>query len=506
MVPLASFARYSTGMMLRAALCGLATFGLLAAGCSGESSESVGPTTITTGGHHSGGGGAGANGNSGGTGASGNSGGTGAMGGTVSCDGMLVETIANATVVPSPAGGEPAAGSPFLIPETHVSYRRISDVGDPGASGTDYTNGYSRWSPANITGQYATAFGSDGQSAVYRLADRTIVRSLPVGEANELHWDATGASGTETMLYYRVDAELRRMDVLVGNEELVHDFTVEYPTAGAVLNGVEGAPSRDMRYWAFQVCDSMDGGGQCLGIQDIIVYDLQSDAVLSRLSDTHPGMPTPNFVDISPSGSRIVVGTCKDSGSTPAPWDGPYAWSLDFSTNVRLDTNCSHSGWAWGSAGQEYSVAYDTCGANNEEATPTCDFLIAVDVNDPQGWDNRLGIAYWGDIGWDYSNHMGRIYDSNVRGWFFMSTYGELTTGWPAHQLLFVELVPQASGPRLLRVGPTVVGYSDYWTEAFASLDFQAEHVYWGSNWDGAANLELYQATLCSGWWNAIQP
>jgi hypothetical protein len=215
-------------------------------------------------------------------------------------------------------------------------------------------------------------------------------------------------------------------------------------------------------------------------------------------------MPTPNFVDMSPSGSRIVVGSCKEDGSTPEPWNGPYAWSLDFSSRVRIGTNCTHSGWAWGPNGEEYYIGYDSCGASNEEVTPTCDFMMAVDVNDPDGWANRIGILYQGDIGWGHSNHVGRIDHPSIRGWFFMSTYGDVTDAWASHQLLMVEIVPQASGPRLWRIGPTVTAYDGYWTEAFASLDFQAGHVYWGSNWDGAANLELYQATLCSSWWSAL--
>jgi hypothetical protein len=54
------------------------------------------------------------------------------------------------------------------------------------------------------------------------------------------------------------------------------------------------------------------------------------------------------------------------------------------------------------------------------------------------------------------------------------------------------------------RVAPTFNDYQDYWSEAFASLDFQAQHAYWGANWDGANNLELYQATLCDRWWEAL--
>ncbi|NOY91431.1 MAG: hypothetical protein GXP55_09495 [Deltaproteobacteria bacterium] len=418
------------------------------------------------------------------------------------CRGLLVDSLDSPTDVPSPASGVPSAGAPFTIAETGVELTRISDVSDPSATASDYTNGYSRFSPANITGEYVAAFGTDGSTAIYRLADRSIVRNLDVGEANELRWDGSGTGGTATRLYYRRGAALRRVDALTGTDELVHDFSVEYPSANVAINGAEGAASNDMRYWAFQICAGMTSGGQCTGLQDIVVYDLETDTLTGRLSDREASIPTPNFVDISPSGSRIVVGSCKENGSTPAPWNGPYAWSLDFSTRVRLGTNCSHSGWAWGDAGEELYVSYDSCGAGNEEVTRTCDNLMAVDVNDAAGWDNRVGILYQGDLGWGNSTHIGRIRDPRVRGWLLLSTYGDGGNAW-SHQLMMVRIAPASAGPRLLRIAPTITRDDGYWTEAFASVDFGAGYVYWGSNWDGASNLELYRARLCDGWWTS---
>jgi len=417
------------------------------------------------------------------------------------CTSLRMETVETATVIPQPGGPVPEAGAPFVIPETGLQVTRISDVGDPGAKGEFYTNGYSRWSPANVTAEYVTAFSSDGGASVYRLSDRTVVGDLDVGEPNELHWDMSGTPGTETTVYYREGPELRRVEILTGEDTLVHDFRGEYPSAAEVLNGVEGAPSNDMRYWAFQVCGGMSGGGQCEGILDIIVYDKGSDSVVGRIGDAVGSFPTPNFVDMSPSGTRIVVGTCKESGDTPAPWNGPYAWSRDFSSNVRLGTNCTHSGWAWGTGGQEYYVSFDACGASNEEVTETCDYLMAVDVNDPSGWDNRFGILYMGDLGWGVGTHIGRVYTPATPGWLFVSTYGGPSDAWSADQLFFVEVKRESEGPRIWRVTPTLNEYSEYWTEAFASLDFQALNVYWGANWDGADNLELYQARLCDRWW-----
>ncbi len=418
-------------------------------------------------------------------------------GDTGECPALPAETIGNTSVISPPAGPMPEAGVPFFIQQTGVRVTRITDAADQGGFASFYTNGYSRWSPQNLTGEYLTAFAGNGGAAVYRLSDRSVVRTLNVGEPNELHWDSSGAPGTGTRLYYRTGAKLRALDVLSGQDGLVHDFTSEYPQAGQVINGVEGAPSFDMRYWAFQICQGMTGGGQCTGLLDVVVYDKQLDQITGRLSDAQAAFPTPNFVDMSPSGERIVVGTC---AGDPVPFNGPYAWKRDFSDPVRLSTNCTHSGWAWGTDGAELYVNSDSCGENNDEITFSCDYIMAVNVNDSQGWENRIPILYQGDLGWGGSTHMGRFYDPAVSGWFFISTYGG-GADWSRGQLMMVEIKQASEGPRLLRVSPTLNAYQDYWSEAFASLDFTGTRIYWGANWMGQAELEVYQAELCPDWW-----
>lgn len=413
------------------------------------------------------------------------------------CDQLLVERVSTASVLADPSSGQPELAQPFVYAATGITVTRMSDGADADDFSTGYTNGYSRWSPASFAHSYLTAFASNGGAVVYRSRDRSVLRTLNIGESNELHWDASGSANSERRLYYRQGASLRRLDVESGDDVLVHDFSIDYPGAGAAINGVEGAPSRDMRYWAFQICASMSPGGQCEGLYDVIVYDMDNDSIRARLSDHDPTMPTPNFVDISPSGSRIVVGTC---AGDPPPYNGMYAWDLDFSQSVRLSTGCTHSGWAFGKDGEEYFVSQDPCGANNDEVTFSCDYITAVDVNDADGWAHRVPVLGLGDLGWGNGIHIGRIYDDAMRGWFFISTYSDSTQNWGRNQLLFVELVAHDQDPRLWRISPTFNAYQGYWSEAFASLDFQAQAVYWGANWMGQNDLQLYQADLCSDW------
>jgi hypothetical protein len=323
-----------------------------------------------------------------------------------------------------------------------------------------------------------------------------VIRALGLGESNELHWDQSDTPGTETTLYYRVDTSLRRMDVLGGTDELVHDFAVEYPGAFEVINAVEGAPSRDMHLWAFMICDG-DAGG-CEILRDIIAYDMATDAIVGRLSDHEATLSIPNYVDVSPSGSRVVVATC---AGEPGSFDGPHAWTPDFSAATKIGNDCTHAGWAWGYGGEEYFVSQDN-GAGGSE---TADYMIAVDANAADGWTNRTSILYHGDIGWGSGMHFGRVYDPAVRGWMFMSTYADAAeASWGYNQLYFVELLPESSAPRIWRVVPTMNAYVDYFTEAFASLDAASQTVWWGANWNGADNLELYRAQLCPRWWEAV--
>jgi hypothetical protein len=93
-----------------------------------------------------------------------------------------------------------------------------------------------------------------------------------------------------------------------------------------------------------------------------------------------------------------------------------------------------------------------------------------------------------------------------------MSTYSleRAAERWAANQLMLVELAPAASRPRIVRLGSTENRFLSgtkgnvYFTEAFASMGQvgtpAGAAVYWGANWDGADNLELYELRLPAGW------
>jgi len=480
------------GLLAMAALCGCTGVAVGNDGGSGGGGGVGGGAAGGTGGGSAGGTGGGMAGSAG-----------GGTGGGSADAGSCALTFGTA-IIPQPTSAQLAPGASLVIPETGVTVRRISNLQDPGVNESQFTNGYSRWSAENVTGEYATAFGAS-HAVIYKLSDRSVVRVLDVTEPNELHWDTSEAAGTQTRIYYRTGAQLRRVDALTGTDALVHDFHVDVPAAGVAMNAVEGAPSRDARTWIFMLCASMDSGGGCVNLVDVVTYDQQADAIVGRLSSVS-AMPTPppNFVDVAPNGDRVVLSTNAGQGGI---FEGPHAFDLHFANATRVGNTSTHSGWAWGLGGQQLFISQDDCSGETTTAERrTCDYVIAVDVNAATGWDQRVGVISNADVGWGIGWHFGRLYKPDPRGWAFMATEGADNAHWAWNQLFFFELVDAAMTPRYVRVSPTINVHQGYWSEAFGSVSFRADAVYWGGNWNGTAPLELYRAQLCPRWWDSIPP
>ncbi|OFZ20835.1 MAG: hypothetical protein A2X94_04785 [Bdellovibrionales bacterium GWB1_55_8] len=177
---------------------------------------------------------------------------------------------------------------------------------------------YSRFTPANTTGQYYLVHGDNSSSAhVYRTSDRQKVASLTydsnpihtIGEVNEIRWDYTG--DFPTRVYFVRGTGFYQMDVLSsnGNPTLIHDFSAEFPGAAKICNDVEGDSSNDSRYWAWQIWDPYANGKY--PVRAIIAYDKQSNSIIGQLNPTDVGhvgsLPRPNMVEISPLGTKIIT-------------------------------------------------------------------------------------------------------------------------------------------------------------------------------------------------------
>jgi hypothetical protein len=125
------------------------------------------------------------------------------------------------------------------------------------------------------------------------------------------------------------------------------------------------------------------------------------------------------------------------------------------------------------------------------------------------------------ETGHETGEHIASIRNPRLAGWACVSTYGEADGAWAYNQLFMIEIkpsapagdkfpnlgkVPEAQRPRIWRLAHTQNRYgkhdSDnaYFTEAFASIAHDGTGIYWGANWMGADNLEVYRLELPADW------
>lgn len=469
--------------------------------------------------------------------------------------------------IPSP-GIYPNKGTLYVDPITGFAVTRIADHTE---LLNDYDNHssalstivYSRYTPANTTGEFVLIHGDNSTSAwVYRVADNRLMTVLKIrpttspsssvrslGEVNELRWDYSGThpyrlyfvgrsipasqaiSGENPgMTFYYTD-----IDPTTGSQStpvVIKDFSSSFPSfsTGEIMNDVEGDSSNDSRYWAWQVMDTSRGAGY-LPLA-IFSYDKQADAILGSVqrscngatapctviqtpATTAPYITRPNMVEMSPNGTRIVVhferaypGWFDANIGTVA--DGPKAFRPDFSDPIRIGADATHSGWAWGSNGEEVFVSQ-----NNRN-----DWIEAVDIASAStarctvisGNSYTCGTKIYPyaslDGGsWSLGMHFGKVYNPEKRGWVFMNTYDPYTNHWGKNQNLLVEINEYSNRTsKVVRLGSTYNAYYNYRSEGSGALDFAGDTVWATGNWgftDGRG--DAFKISLPSGWFHLIK-
>ena len=421
---------------------------------------------------------------------------------------------------------------------------------------------YSRYTPANVTGEFYLVHGDNSTSAwVYRASNHTPVGPLRfrptlgnvsrlLGEVNELRWDYSGrhpyrlyfvgrslpvaqavAGENPAMTFYYVDLDAGTG--LPSTPVVVRDFSRLFPAyPGTLMNDVEGDSSNDSRYWAWMI----NGTSDATKYQSyaILVYDRHTDTVVSSLqrncsgalvpcvpvnspSRRPPFMTRPNMVEMSPLGTRVIVqwervnaGYDRDA-EIGSLLDGPRAFLKDFSDAIRIGADATHSGWAWGAAGEEMYVSQN----NRNDWIEAVDIASAATANcsviSGNSW--RCGVRLISQTGldggsWSIGYHFGKIYDLSKRGWVYMNTYDKTGyTHWGKNQNLLVEIPPAGSEPRprVVRLGSTLNQYHDYRSEGSGALDFRAENIWTTANWgftDGRG--DVFRIKLPADWWRLL--
>jgi hypothetical protein len=351
-------------------------------------------------------------------------------------------------------------------------------------------NGYSHYSCANRTGEYVLAFGTNPLSILYRLADLTSLGPVKsksgafIGDQAEPRWTRR-TDEAATVLYYHVSTILYKQDVLLGSqtEQVIYDM------GSTFIQTDDNELSNDGRYGCYRLSNG-----------STIVFDFQAGQPLAgKITAATVG------VDLSPDGQWADV--------MGLPGGTHYYRIADLADGdtshpvIRTDRG-GHGGWGYDSHGN--CVNLYQC---NDD-----DWIKAF--NPATG--EKMKIIHYTECGWGMNQHIGRMSNPAMKGWALVSTYSTTDTTWSYNQLFMLEIkpsirtdgtvVPVGDRPRIWRLGHTQGNYygnvavtdgtksSWYFTEAFANVDMEGKHVYWGANWRGQDNLELYRLELPDDW------
>ncbi|HVH33520.1 MAG TPA: hypothetical protein VM847_05355, partial [Tahibacter sp.] len=202
-------------------------------------------------------------------------------------------------------------------------------------------NDYSRRQPFNADS--SRYFVNTGNGAWYLYDANTLQKLKQLsglsGDA-EPQWHPTDPN---TLYYLPTNGGLKlyALNVATNTSTVAADFTGKLPWSNAahVWTKSEGSPSRDARYWGFQV---EDVNYKILGF---VVWDLQQN----RLVGSKAISVRPDHISMSPSGRWIV-----SSG-----FEGVFAYSADFSVVKQLHTTTEHSDIAIGKDGHDVFVSID---------------------------------------------------------------------------------------------------------------------------------------------------
>jgi hypothetical protein len=388
-------------------------------------------------------------------------------------------------VFPVPSESLPDQGDSFIQPETGHRITRISDLkhsffssleGHPAAG---LTNGYSRFTCSNIDDEYVLAFSTEQSILLYELPECRFLKELTydgihfIGESNDPKWDMSGSPGTETTIYYHVDTGIFKQDVLQGcsSHELVYNFSRE------IIPEDHMDQDKYARYRAVRFPDK------------IAVLDLRKKRVLpGKIKVSYGGC------DISTEGDWLYV-----------QGFGEYEMETRFYKIVDLEQgltnnyvvlpcpNHGHDGWAYDYNGNEVYTFQD----NTNDWFSTFNPVTS----------ERMDILHMSETGWEFGQHMGRIHNLDKIGWLLMSSYTWTDNRWADNQIFLLEILPHNKNPRIWRIASTHNSWNgDYFAEAFASISADGNSIYWGANWMGKDNLELYRVELPSNWHKVLSP
>lgn len=378
------------------------------------------------------------------------------------------------------AGTElPSRGQVFADSAYGSVMVRISDKDTDEYEGNGIQNEYARADAWSSDGSWTVLRSNDGGFYLYDAVNYSLTQELPslAGDQElEPRWPGGDASG----FWYLAGPCLMWFDIATAECDTVHDFYADFPSCNVVTTGVEGDASADGRYWCFMVRDANWNRVACC------VYDREQDSVVGTKTDFHDEI---DYVTMDASGTHCVI------GYDTSPMRSYYR---DFSHEVTLpDGAVGHSDIALTKDSTDVIVIQNTA----------TDWISMVDL-ETGAETNLLAIPF------EVNTDTGLHFSGNCcgkPGWVLMSTYGAVNPepgqshSWMDNLLFMVEL---KADPRVVKLCGTkcytgLNPRSNYFTEAFASINLVGNKAVFGSN-RGVLNpedsTEAFEVRLAAGW------
>lgn len=353
---------------------------------------------------------------------------------------------------------KPPKGLVHEEPTFHTCFVRATDHSKEGIT-TFSRNDYSRRQAFNADSSLFIASAHDGGWHIYDA----VTFELRGGPLTQLQGDAEPQwhPSDPNILYFGArngGMQITALDVAKRVTRVAIDLRgkLPWPTAARAWTKSEGSPSRDGRYWPFQVeTDSFD-------ILGFAVWDREAN----KLVGSKPMKARPDHVSMSPSGRWFV-----SSGD-----DETTAWARDFSSHRTLRKGGEHSDLAIATNGHDVYVSIDYQHDGNV-------FMTDIDT----GERTDLFRTYL-DGSATAMHFSGRAFDKP--GWVLISTYGSIgPQRWYMDKLFAMELAPNPRIYQLAAHHSAVEG--EYFAEPQASVNRDFTRILFNSNWGKKASLDI---------------
>jgi hypothetical protein len=338
---------------------------------------------------------------------------------------------------------------------------------------------YSRRQAFNADNTRVLVSVKDGTWHLYDATTFKYLTALPgVAGAAEPQWDFIDPDKLFFLPRNGVGMKLFELTVSTGSIRTIADFNKRintlWPGAYSIQTRSEGSPSRDMRYWAFQVEDKQWEG---LGF---FVYDKIDDRIVATYDLKQALRPKPDHLSMSPSGQFVVVS-----------WnDGPTVFDRQFRNPRLLAKRGEHSDIALDENGDDIYVSVDY------EASGGPVYM----TNLRTGIRTNLFDTYVGGMA-TAMHFSGKAY--NRPGWVLVSTYRD-TPGrlkrltsllgrddaipWLNRKIFLVQL---RANPRIINLAFHRSQFAGYWTEPHASANRDLTRIIFNSNWGTTSETDV---------------